>query len=113
MSLQEQIEKRIANFEETAEAFKTGGTNWHKTQISVLKTKVDQLKWVLELIAPPEGKLSGIALAESGVEQKFLEGWLTFQKDKNGIYFYTSENGLHSINLAAILEDFKQHLTEK
>jgi 5'(3')-deoxyribonucleotidase len=55
-------------------------------------------------------KLSGMA-TEPGIE-KYLER-LEFQKNENGIYIYFSDNEKHIINLTALLEDFKQHITDK
>lgn len=106
--MREQIQNRIANYKETADTFRDGKTDWHKHQVNLLEAKIEQLEWVLSLFPKPVNL--GDKPDGTTIEEMFLEGYQRFQKDKNGIYFYISENGMHAINVAAILEEFKQHI---
>ena len=61
-----QIQNRIANFKETADAFRGEKTEWHKHQVNLLEAKIEQLEWALSLInaEQPGGKEKALAIAQ-------------------------------------------------
>ena len=110
-TLREQISKKINNYQKTIEGISKGkdNTEWHNKQIKILESRVTELEWALTLI--PEPKPFCLAgTIDDGIEEKFLEDKGTFQRDKNGVFSYISDNEMHISNLVALLEDYREHL---
>lgn len=117
MDLRDQIISRITNYKTTLAGISDGDvTEWHKKQYRALEDRIEELEWTLKIIEPAV-KPSIFTLVGSVVTEpeiiKFLEERSQFQKDENGIYIYFSDNEKHIVNLTALLEDFKQHITDK
>ena len=108
-TLREQISKRIINYKNTMDGIGKENTEWHNKQIKILENRVAELEWTLTII--PEPKPFCLAgTIDDGIEEKFLESTGTFQRDKNGVFSYISDNETHISNLVALLEDYREHL---
>ena len=75
-----QIQNRIANFKETADAFRGEKTEWHKHQVSLLEAKVEQLEWALKLIPEENG------FTKEDVINALHKAELKHNKDYSGIW---------------------------
>jgi hypothetical protein len=122
MKTQDKTQLRLNNYREalsglvkSSQSTKTrlDFTDWHKKQIAVLEAKITELEWILSEGCETADKIKAMKTPSESFVFEFLEAGQLYQKDGTGIYYYTSENDKHGLNLMALLDDYHSFLVAK
>jgi hypothetical protein len=78
-----------------------------------MEAKIAELDWILSESCETVDKIKAMKFPADSFVFEFLEAGQLYQKDDTGIYYYTSENDKHGLNLTLLLGDYHSFIVAK